>query len=460
MSYAKDSIRTFAVRFSQIFFGVLGGVINARWLGPEGMGMVVLFLLIGNSAIRFGELGFNSSFIFFIAREKITIKDSFKIAFIVSVFMVGGCSIVILLIYKKPFSPWFDFPPAVLYLGLLSILPVVVNSFYISILQGVLNIKAVNIASLIKTFCYIPTLAVFVILLKAGVVGAVCSYIASEFVVSIYLLLCVKKHYVSVEVPEKRSSFWKVVLELWLYGRWNYFRSMVAFLYRQLPLVILKYFYTNEIVGYFSVGKSAINRVLVLPQSFSQTLFAYTSASREEEAANRTNTTCRIFSIISAFIIIFIAIIAKPLIIFLYGEAFVPAVSVLYCFLPMIMFLPIYQFLTEHLAGFGKPQIPFKLRIVVLPLCLILYYFFISRYGVIGAAMAQSLINALLAILILLYYIKLTKTSLTNVVIPRKEDFILCKKIIHKIVEQMFRKKKGRFLKKAFSKKSLETSKD
>jgi O-antigen/teichoic acid export membrane protein len=454
MSYAKDSIRTFVVKFSIMFLGLLGSVINARWLGPEGVGIVALFLLIGLSAIRFGELGYNTSFIFFIAQKKISIKDAFKIALIVSCFMVGGCCIVILLIYKKPFSPWFDFSPVVLSLGLLSITPLFFNSFFVSILRGVLNIKAINIASIIRTFCYIPTLAVFIILLKTGVVGAICSYIASEFVVSIYLLVCIKKHYDFSKGPEKTNSSWKIMFELWQYGRWNYLRSLTSFLYAQLPIVILKYFYANAIVGFFSMSKGLINRVLLLPQSFSINLFAFTSASQEDEATRRTNITSRIFCFVNLCLVVFVAIIAKPLIIYLYGEAFTPAVNVIYCLLPLILFLPLYQFITEHFAGFGKPQIPFILRIVVLPICIMLYYFFVSRYGAIGAAVAQSLLYVLLTILSLLYYIKLTKTNLADVVIPRKEDLILCKKLFQKILEEVFQKKTGLTFKGGVLKKS------
>jgi O-antigen/teichoic acid export membrane protein len=206
-------------------------------------------------------------------------------------------------------------------------------------------------------------------------------------------------------------------------------------------VVILKYFYTNAIIGYFSVSKNLIKSVLILPQSFSQTLFAYTSASQEEEAVNRTNITCRIFNIVSTCQVVFVAIIAKPLIIFLYGKAFAPAVYVIYCLLPMILFLPFNQFLTEHFAGLGKPKIPFKICINILPICIMLYYSFIARYGAVGAAIAQSLLNALIVIISLYYYKKLTKTNLADVVIPRIKDLILCKKLFQKMLEQMFRKK-------------------
>ncbi|MHC4772879.1 MAG: hypothetical protein ACYS8S_04745, partial [Planctomycetota bacterium] len=56
---------------------VLGGVINARWLGPEGVGVYVLLGLIPTITFRFGNLGFGSAFSFFLAKGQITAKKAF-----------------------------------------------------------------------------------------------------------------------------------------------------------------------------------------------------------------------------------------------------------------------------------------------------------------------------------------------------------------------------------------------
>ena len=87
MSFARDSLRTFIVRFSLIFVNMIGGIINARWLGPEGIGILALFFLIQSFAFRFGNLGFGSGFAFFIAKGKTSSKDVLKIAFFISCFM-------------------------------------------------------------------------------------------------------------------------------------------------------------------------------------------------------------------------------------------------------------------------------------------------------------------------------------------------------------------------------------
>ena len=41
MSYTTDTIRTIGVRIVVLVLNVAGGVINARTLGPEGLGILI-----------------------------------------------------------------------------------------------------------------------------------------------------------------------------------------------------------------------------------------------------------------------------------------------------------------------------------------------------------------------------------------------------------------------------------
>jgi hypothetical protein len=54
MSFAKSSIHTFGTRFVLMALTMAAGIINARWLGPEGVGVLVLLALVKQTAFRFG----------------------------------------------------------------------------------------------------------------------------------------------------------------------------------------------------------------------------------------------------------------------------------------------------------------------------------------------------------------------------------------------------------------------
>ena len=143
MSFAKDSIRTFIVRFSLIFINILGGMILARWLGPEGFGIMALSAFMQNFALRFGNLGFGSGFSFFIAQGKTSGKKVLGLAF-------GLCGAMRIVAYyfiadmEEDFSPWQKMPPPIFYLSLVTIFPFFMNYLLSMILSGHLDIKAIN----------------------------------------------------------------------------------------------------------------------------------------------------------------------------------------------------------------------------------------------------------------------------------------------------------------------------
>jgi O-antigen/teichoic acid export membrane protein len=433
MSFARDSLRTFIIRFSLIFVNMIGGIINARWLGPEGVGILALFFLIQSFAFRFGNLGFGSGFAFFIAKGKTSSKDVLKMAFFISCFMSLISCVVLLLVWENQFSPWRDIAPHIFYLSLLTIFPFFINNFLRRILSGQLNIKAVNISEVIRTICYIPILVFLVIILKLGVLGAACSLVLSQLGVFFYLLSRVNKKKEAPVPVEKKAGKKTLALEIWRYCRWNYLIMFVNFYLEQLPIIVLKYFCPNNIVGFFSIGNGLMQRTRVLPESFSNVLFPYTAASQETEAVKRTNMLCRNFLIVSACIGFTLTFAAKPIITILYGQAFLPAVRVFYAFVPVILFWPLSQFLTVHIAASGKSKRVFWLRIIALQAGIIACFFLIPRYGAVGAALSLSATYMVLTFLCVYTYVQFSKPKLSEIILPNKNDWHYIKNFFKKV---------------------------
>ena len=155
MSFIKDSLRTVLVRIMLIFVSMVGGIINARYLGVEGVGLLALFLLIPLVCFRFGNLGIGSGLAFFIARKEISSKYLLKISCIFSLLMSIVSVFFFVFFMKTRFSPWNDISQGIVVCGLL-IVPI---NYFKNLIQrclsGLLKIKIINFSEIISSISYL-----------------------------------------------------------------------------------------------------------------------------------------------------------------------------------------------------------------------------------------------------------------------------------------------------------------
>ncbi len=429
MSFVRDSLRTAVVRVSIICINIFTAIVHARWLGPEGVGFLALFALIHNISFRFGNLGFGSGFSYFMAKQQASVRDLTRLSWIISLAMSFLSCVLLALFWKTKWSPWRELPAAIFYLGFLTIPLFYLKNYFQRILSGQLRIKEVNFSEIISTICYIPLLILLVIFLSMGIMGAVIANITVQTIVMLYLYRCLRTGSAQERAPRVFATGMRLVREIWDYGRWSYLIFFLNFFQEQLPLMVLTNFYPAAIVGFFSTGRNLMMRAELLPQAFAQVLFPFTAAAEKLEATKRTNTLCRNFLIFMSAGVVAFGIIAKPIIVLLFGEAFIPAVTVLYALLPAIVLYPLTQFLPVHVAAFGNPRIVFIRNLFATPACLLFCLLLVPPFGAVGAALSLSAMYALLALLNLYIYLKTTGSHLAEVVVPNYHDWLYYKKL-------------------------------
>lgn len=435
MSFARDSLRTVIARIIVIFFNMLAAIINARWLGPEGIGVYALLLLVSSFAFRFGNLGFGSAFAFFVARKKASSKTIIKLAMLISIALSIMCPLFILIIWKYDFSPWNDIRAPLLYTSLILIPIMYFKNFSQRILSGQLRIKAINISEVIGSVGYISMLVFLVIFLQLGVFGTLFAYISSQTITLVYLLYQFRNiGYELSKTTEMQPPPKKLLVQLWSYGRWNYLIMFANFFLEELPLILLKYFFANMFVGLFSVarGLSSKSRVIMI-EPFSNVLFPFTAASNEDGAVRRTNILCR-NSMLLMFCVSLVSFLSIGFLIRLfYGEAFIASTLVFYALLPGMFIYPLDRFLVVHVAASGNPKIVFLSRFFVLLASITICFLLIPKYNGIGAGLSISSTYILLSSVDLIIYKKIAKSNLRDILILRKEDMRYYSKIYSSI---------------------------
>ncbi len=421
MSFTRYSFQTMAVRCIVFFMGIFISIINARWLGPEGVGVLSLLILIQSLAFRFGNLGFGSALAYFIARKEVSVVSLQKIAWLVTLVMSFITCTLVVLVQKSWFSPWKGINLSLFYLSLAAVPPFFLKNMLCRILSGQLRISVVNVSEIIQPIVMLLMLCFLVVLADMQIRGAVIAMLCSQGVGLVYLIYKVRNSKINNEEKQGLVSV-KLIAQLWRYGRWNYLVMLANFFLEQLPLLMLPHFSTKSGVGFFAQARNLSMRTRMIAEPFSKMLFPFTAASEEKDAVSRTNILCRSFSIIMICICICSVIFIKPLILLLYGKAFLRTVTLFYALVPGMLSWPISQFLGVHIAASGFPKLVFVTSLCSVICAGILSSFLIPAYGDFGAVLSVSAIFVILACLRIGMYKKLTGSLVRDVIFPKWSD--------------------------------------
>lgn len=416
-------MQTLFARFSVLAANLVGGIITARWLGPENLGIYYLLVILPQMAFRFGNLGFGSAFAFFAARSKASNRDLFGLVWTLGLIIGMLSGLVFLAVRPVRFSPWHDIDVHLFYLFLPAV-PLCFWTLYSQrMLSGKLKITALNISVAISGFGMLAFQVLFVVILDWGLRGALIAALVSMVLTCLYLfwqtILLVGK----VDVSDQRCKSKALIGELWRYGRWNYLVMFTDFLYTQLPLLALKYFFSNYIVGFFSLARGLEQKTQLLTMPFSEMLFPFTAASEKDDAIRRTNMLCRLTIVGMLILTSVLFLVIRVFILLLYGQAYLPAVNVFYALAPGIFIWPLGQFLTVHTASSGKPKLTFFANIGPVVMAVVVCWLLIPRYGAVGGGLSVSIIYATRTFFQLLVYIRIAGSSLAEVFLPRKSDW-------------------------------------
>jgi|GEM_PF-3144104 len=426
MSFARHGLQTLLVRSSLIIFGIPAGIIVARWLGPQGVGVLAVLSLVKSFAFRGGNLGFGSAFAYYVARKQVSLRWIYRVTWYAGGILSVLAVVILLAVWRCDFSPWNDVAPSLFYLYLVSVPLMFFNNFRLRVLSGQLRITDTNIGNLILSVSGLVWLIVLVIILEMGLVGAVLSTVLSDLLMFVYYLWCsVKYRNVSDDGPSGDTHEVVTTYRLWQYGRWSYLLMFANMWIEELPLVILKAFTGGvDAVGFFAKARDLARRSRIVATPIAEVLFPYTAASGDMEARRRTNMVCRSYLVGMVVAVGILALFIKPVICLLYGKEFLPAIKVFYMIAPGTCLWPLSHLLGIHVAAAGRPKVTLVSSVGGLLAAVVICWLLIPKYGAIGAGISVSLIYAVLFCFRLTAYVVTTKSPVMEVLCPNREDWV------------------------------------
>lgn len=420
-TFTRNALLTLLTRLTVFALAVIGGVITARALGPSGKGTLTLALLVPFFAERFLNFGVGIANTYLLGKKNYTLQDVLgnSLALVITITLIGGPFYLLLVpVLSRTVTTGVEHS-LLLLVGILVPLKLL-WTYLVCIFLGLQDIGRYNILLLAERGGALAFIVLLVLIFRLDVIGAICANILA-FVVVLGLGVGMLSR-----CAETRP-IWnpKLLKESVLFGLRGQIGNIVQVFNYRLDVFIVNYFLEVDSVGIYSVAVGLAEMLWHIPDVSATVLFPRTAAAEEKDAKVFTPRVCRNVLLITTILAVGLFVISKPLILFAFTDAYLPALVPLWFLLPGVIALSISKTLFSDLAGRGLVQYSTYTSSVSLIVTVICDLALIPRFGITGAAMASSIAYSTSALLALFFYTKASGNSLVDTLIPKKGDLLL-----------------------------------
>jgi O-antigen/teichoic acid export membrane protein/trans-aconitate methyltransferase len=396
--FARDVLETYATRIAGILIGLVTSVFIARALGPQGRGEFALAVAITSTAVSLGSLGLSTSNTYSVSRDPRLVGALLGNTLVVSLGLGGVIAVVAWGLWQV----WPQLAPidGLLLLMALAAVPLGLGSLLLQNL--VLGLQEIRKYNLVDVAVRVLSIGLIVALILSRSVTAVTIFATHMAGLGIGAL------WYGAIAGRRRHGAPSLSLGLFRddlrYASKVYLASFFAFMVLRSDLFLVEYFQGSEGAGYYSLAAGLADMLYMLPSVIGSMLFPRLAAATDPQA--KWALTRKVAVALGAALMPLIAIIvliARPLIGFLYGRAFLPAVPAAQILTVAMFFYGVNNILAVLMSSLGLPWPAVYFWLAGLLANVALNLVFIPWWGINGAALASLLCYALVMVLHLSY---------------------------------------------------------
>jgi O-antigen/teichoic acid export membrane protein len=384
----------------------IAGII-ARWLGPEGKGMLALALLVPGMLGLFLSGGINVANVYFAGSKRLDVPalSASSLGFAILITILGFAVVLGLtsLGWLETVIP--GVPTWIILLAMLGFPTNLLNGFFSAILQGLQRIEMVNLINLIQRIITLSLTILLVTVWNLSLLGALVAALASWALSLIVSCIALRRHG-GVLTPSWSYSVLRTTLSFGLRG---HIGNVLQFFNYRLDMFIVNFFLGPAGVGIYTVTVRLAELLWYLPNAVGFVIFPKAAASKPEEMNAFTPRVFKITLGLTALGALGLAIVGRPVINFVFSAAFIGAYIPLLVLLPGVVLLGGSKVLTNEIAGRGYPQYNSLNAALAIVVTVVLDLMLIPRYGVFGAALASSAAYAMTLFAAIGFYLTVSR---------------------------------------------------
>ena len=409
--FFADSGYIFASSLFVNFIFTINSIIVARYLGPEKLGVLSIIQYLGGMFIIFASFNVPSAVIKFVAEYRAIGDDdgvgkiigNVSALLLTTTFFVFGS----VFIFSDSIAGFYKDPSISLLLKTYSLIIFfsVLHTLNLSILAGLQKMQLISKLNaglaligipitLILIFYFNVFGAVFALIINAGLSGLISSKLVINNLKNenINTIFSIDKNLI--------KKILKYATPLFISG--------IAYTLFQLfgpSVLLLKENFAD--VGYYKVAIAINTMILFIPNAINYNLVptvSNLSASKNNQLLSFITKILKAIMFIVLPMIILAGFLSEKLILLLFGDAYLGAVSVTYVLIISVFFVSISATIGAVFRGIGKTRILMNIDIFIYLMYMVFSYVLISQYGLIGLAISY-LLTYLFATLVCLFYV-------------------------------------------------------
>jgi O-antigen/teichoic acid export membrane protein len=429
-SFVKDLFSVGSSKIMMILAGLGTSIITARYIGPEGNGIIAALLVYPSLFMSIGSLGIRQSTTYFLGKG-IYSEEKIKTA----ITQIWAFTTVFSTVVCYFLMRYFSSSGTNLFWVTLALLPIpfsLFNTYNSGIFLGKNDIQTFNKINWIPSLIAFLGTVGFVVGLKLDIAGAMMASIGGALFMSAVLLF--KNKFINA------FSFqfdWKIIKAMLSLGIVYAISLLVINLNYQSDIILLDKLSTPFELGIYSKGSGITQYLWQIPMLLSTIVFARSAVSKNDiQFSHKVAQLLRISIILIGLASLVLVLFSELIIVGMYGEKFRGSISVLNFLLPGVLILTLFKVMNMDLAGKGKPWIAMQAMLPALILNIIFNFVFIPKYGANGAALSSTISYAIAGLLFLWFYSSTVKIPIKTIVFYKKTDFDPIKNVVLKIIKK------------------------
>lgn len=406
---------TLITRILTVGGSVVGGIVIARFLGAENVGIYAVLLLTINTLVQIVGAGLAAANVFNAGRDR-TLFPAITANSIIFAAL-GGFAVAAVVYIGSTLRPdWFqNVPPRLLIISLATLPFQIWTLFGLNLFLALGDFRKFNLLDWFSQI-YVPVNAVLVlVLLGRGLETLVIFNAVCTFIVAVTIFLVIRRTGVATLSPD-----------LGLFRRMMRFGLNINIMNAALALVLradvllVNHFRGEAEAGVYSVAAQCSLLLIMFPNVVGTVIFPNV-AGMKDGSGEFTSAVVRHAAAVQLLLCLF-SIPAAFLLPFIYGPDFSPATIQFLVLLPGAIAIGLQMMLSQHLAGIGKITLMPYFWIFTLTLSIGLNLWLIPIYGGIGAAGVSTAAYCVIFLLTLFYYREHTQERISDVLLLRAGD--------------------------------------
>ena len=429
----QNITETFGRQISAAALGLVTIAIIARVYGPEGNGILAVALLLPSMLSTFLNLGIAPANVYYLGSSQITPRQllAANLRIFLPLTTLGlGIGTAVLVWKAKNFFP--SIAPTVLWLALATFPLGLLNSFLLSIFQGLQQFRPFNLIAIASPLVFLAILIGLTIGGNQQIALLVGAQVISQLIVLFITIKLLSPLLLGHDESNKKAeNFIKKTLS---YGWKADLSNILAFVNYKADIFIANLFLGPSAVGVYVIAVAIAEKLWLISQAVSTVLLPRLSqlTTEEEKRKRLTPLVCRWVLITTFIAALVLAILGGYIISLIFGPHFDDALLPLWILLPGIVLTSASRILANDIAARGRPELNMYTSLIVVIVNVVGNIVLIPTYGLPGAAAATTIAYTLNIAFRLFIYGRLTGNQWIDSVFPQQSDFRMIRSATHR----------------------------